>query len=385
MAVRGRLLLEGRLAPGVVVFAEGRILEVLEGAAVSPDRLPALVVDAAVISPGLIDLQINGGFGFEVGADASALRALAARLPATGVTAFLPTLVSQPAARYPPALDAFAAARDAPGATPLGLHLEGPWLSAAHAGAHDRDAIEAATPALIDAAVARGSVRLVTLAPERPGALALIQRLRAQGIVVSLGHTDASFEELTAGIDAGASMVTHLYNAMAPFGHRAPGAVGAALTDPRVVTSLIADGIHVHAAALRLARAAKGREGLVLVTDAVAPMGLGPGRFALGEQAIVSDGAAARLVADRTTLAGSTLTLDQAIRSFARLTGAPFEEALHLATLVPARLLGLASKGRLAAGADADLVLWSDTRQIEATYFGRDGVHRAAAPGEPPG
>ncbi len=192
------------------------------------------------------------------------------------------------------------------GATPLGLHLEGPLISAARAGAHARAAIDAATPELIESAVARGSVCMVTLAPERPGALALIERLRAQGVTVSLGHTDASAAELRAGIDAGALMVTHLFNAMSRFTHRAPGAVGAALVDDRVVAGLIADGVHVDPVAIQLALAAKGCGGLALVTDATAAAGMAPGRHELGGIPIVSDGNVARLASDPKTLAGST-------------------------------------------------------------------------------
>jgi N-acetylglucosamine-6-phosphate deacetylase len=195
-------------------------------------------------------------------------------------------------------------------------------------------------------------------------------------VAVSLGHTDATAGELTAGVDAGATMVTHLFNAMSPFNHRAPGAVGAALVDDRVVAGLIADGIHADPLALRLALAAKGAGGLALVTDATAAAGLGPGRFQLGGTDLVSDGRAARLASAPATLAGSALTLDQAIRNFVAYTGAAIEDALAMATSVPAWLLGLGDRGRLAPGACADLVLWSDTLEVEATFFGVDGAYR---------
>jgi N-acetylglucosamine-6-phosphate deacetylase len=367
-AVRGKLLIDGRLRPGAVVVGEGgTIAAVLTAAEATPERLPPWVLEAGIVTPGLIDLQMNGGFGFEVGASAEALRGLAARLPATGVTAFLPTLVSDRPQSYPAAFEALAEARGAPGATALGLHLEGPMIAARRAGAHAREAIEQADPALFDRAIALDLLRLVTLAPERAGALALIGRLRARGVVVSLGHTEADLAQAVAGIDAGATLVTHLYNAMSPFEHRAPGTVGAALTDSRVVASLIADGVHAHPAALALALCAKGADRLALVTDATAAAGLGPGTFSLAGRTIVSDGVAPRL-ADG-TLAGSALTLDQAVRNFVAFTGAAPEQALHMATAVPARLLGLTDKGRLAAGYDADLVLWSDALEVTTTLL----------------
>ena len=193
------------------------------------------------------------------------------------------------------------------GARALGLHLEGPFISLQRAGAHAHEPIRSAADALIDDILRGDDIRLVTLAPERPGALQAIARLRAHGVVVSLGHTDATFDQFVAGIDAGATMATHLYNAMSPFAHRAPGAVGAVLTDDRIVAGIIADGVHAHYAALNLALKAKGPAGLALVTDAVAAAGCAPGRYRLGGPVVISDGSTARL--EDGTLAGSTLTM----------------------------------------------------------------------------
>jgi N-acetylglucosamine-6-phosphate deacetylase len=173
-------------------------------------------------------------------------------------------------------------------------------------------------------------------------------------------------------------MVTHLYNAMSPFSHRTPGAVGAALTDDRVVAGLIADGVHVDPLAVKLAVAAKGCSGLALVTDATAAAGLGPGRHQLAGTAIVSDGKVARLASNPMTLAGSTLTLDQALRNFVSFTGAAIADALATVTSVPARLLGASDRGRLAPGARADLVLWSEGLEVEATFFGEGGFDARA-------
>jgi N-acetylglucosamine-6-phosphate deacetylase len=367
-SVTGRLLLDGRLVPGALVVDGERIVEVRTD---DGGELPGPRLDASIVSPGLIDLQCNGAFGFEVGGSATALRVLAERLPETGVTSFLPAVVSAGPAHYREAAAAFAAARTTPGAAALGLHLEGPLLSPARVGAHDPPAIAAADATLddvLDELMTTGAVRMITLAPERRGALALIPRLVESGVTVSLGHTDASFDQMIAGADAGARLVTHLYSAMSPFHHRAPGAVGAALTDERLTVTLIADAIHSVPAALNLALRAKGPDRVALVTDAVAAAGAPAGRYALGGQVIVSDGESARL--EDGTLAGSTLTLDRAVRVMVALGGARMEDALAMASTVPAAVLGLADRGRLEVGRRADLVLWSDTLEIVSTVVG---------------
>jgi N-acetylglucosamine-6-phosphate deacetylase len=372
--VTGRLLLaadgagaEGHLVDGALIVDGDRIVEVRTG---PTGALPARRLAADIVSPGLCDLQVNGAFGFEVGGDPAALRALAARLPATGVTTFLPAIVSAPAAHYAAVAAAFAAARGAAGARMPGLHLEGPLLAPGRAGVHDQAAIAAgdASWAAVEPLLASGDVRLVTLAPERPGALARIAALRAAGVTVALGHTDATFDQMIAGVDAGATLVTHLYSAMSGFHHRAPGAVGAALTDERLTVALIADGSHAHPAALNLALRAKGPARLALVTDAVAAAGQPPGRYALGGQPIVSDGQAVRNTDG--TLAGSVLTMDRAVRAMVALGGARLEDALAMASTVPTAAIGLADTGRLAVGRRADLTLWSTNVEVTATLVG---------------
>jgi len=383
-AVTGRLLVDGNLVRGALVIERGRIVDVRIGGAGNVGnvgRLPSPRIDAEIVSPGLVDLQVNGGFGLEVGADGQALRDLAARLPSTGVTTFLPAAVSAGAADYRALAAAFASARGAAGARMPGLHLEGPLLSPARAGAHRADAIAAAGATLDDALpelLDAGVVRLVTLAPERPGALALIARLRQAGTVVSVGHTDATFEQTVAAIDAGATLATHLYNAMSPLSHRAPGAVGAALADDRLTVMLIADGVHVHPAALNVALRSKGPERVVLVTDAIAAAGAPPGRYALAGVEVVSDGQSVRLTDG--TLAGSTLTLDRAVRMMAGLAGARLEDALAMASTVPAAAIGLADTGRLAVGQAADLALWSAAMEVTATIVGGEVAFRSPRP-----
>jgi N-acetylglucosamine-6-phosphate deacetylase len=365
-AVRGDLVIDGGLVRGAVVVEGERIAEVVREP--RDGELPEGVIDGAIVAPGLIDLQVNGGFGIEVGEEPAAIRYLAERLPETGVTAFLPTVITAPAAHYQRVFEAFAAAHQSPGARVLGLHLEGPFLSPRRAGAHRPELIEAADGELFEALLMGDGLRLMTLAPERVDAHERIRRLRERDILVSLGHTDASYEEFVAGVDAGARMATHLYNAMSPFGHRAPGAIGAALVEDRVTVGLIADGVHSHPASVRLAVRAKGAERIALVSDMMPAARMPPGQYELGGQPVIVDGTTARL-ADG-TLAGSIVTLDQAIRNVVRWTEATPAEAIRMASEVPARLLGMAETGRIAAGCAADLVLFDDDLNVEATIVG---------------
>jgi N-acetylglucosamine-6-phosphate deacetylase len=336
--------------------------------------LPDDVIEAEFISPGFIDLQINGGFGVEVGDDPGAIRHLSERLPATGVTAFLPTVVTAPNDFYEQAFAAFRAAQDASGARPLGLHLEGPLLALARKGAHRPELIAAADPAILDEFAASGVTRLVTLASERPGVLPAIRRLREAGVVVSLGHTDATVEEFLVGVDAGATMATHLYNAMSPFHHRDPGVIGGALIDDRVTVGLIPDGIHSHPASLRLAVRAKTPERIAIVTDMMSAAAMAPGGYHLGGQEVIVDNRSARLASG--ALAGSIILMDQAVRNIVRWTEATPAEAMLMASTVPARVLALPGAGAIVAGYRADLTLLDADLSVRATVINGEIVYR---------
>jgi N-acetylglucosamine-6-phosphate deacetylase len=370
---RGALAIGGRLIEGAVVVEAGRITEIRHGAGLT--GLPEPVHEAAIVAPGLIDLQVNGGFGKEVGVHADAIPHLSRMLPATGVTTFLPTLISSPAAVYPALFESFATAPDGGGARPVGLHLEGPFLSRERRGAHSLAAIENADDALFASLLASGEVTLVTIASDRAGGLERIRCLVEAGMVVSLGHTNATFEEIQAGADAGATMATHLFNAMSPFGHRVPGAIGAALVEDRLTVGLIADGVHAHPAALDLAIRAKGLDRIALVSDMVSAAGMGPGTYRLGGRAITVDRTSVRL-ADG-TLAGSILTMDQAIRNLVTWGLLTPAAAIKLATEVPAKVINLSESGKFAIGGVADLALFDQRLAVTHTIIGGRLAYRS--------
>jgi N-acetylglucosamine-6-phosphate deacetylase len=376
----------GALAPGYVLCAGDRVTQV--GAGPPPAR-PDVELTTGFLLPGFVDLQVNGYFGIELqtaGADGWAM--VAARLPETGVTAFLPTFITSPADRLIAAVGS--AAGFAPGLTAepaaarvLGIHLEGPFIARNRAGAHNRAWIADPDPAVADALLAAGAglVRLVTIAPELPGALALIDMLTGAGVRVAVGHSDATGQQVAVAVSRGATMVTHLFNAQRPMHHREPGVVGQALWDPRLSSGLIADLRHVsgHVAAIAFA-AAPGR--IYLVTDAAACAGMPPGRYLLGGQPIeLPAGDGEPPVREDGTLAGSALRMDRAVANLVS-AGACLTESVIAATRIPADLIGRGDLGRIAAGAAADLVWLGDDLRTRATWIaGRLAYGQVPDPG----
>lgn len=367
----------GRLPDRAVLVANGRIAAIMP-AAEAPSPLSGEVVDAGgqLLVPGFIDLQVNGAFGKDFTANPAAIWDVAAGYARYGVTAFLPTIITSP-------LETIAAAQEVVcrppasfrGAQPLGLHVEGPFLNPARKGAHNPDYLR--LPALDAVAGWRPEtgVRLVTLAPELPGALDVIAALARRGVLVSAGHSMATYAEAVAGFDAGVGYGTHLFNAMPPLGHREPGLPGALLTDGRAAAGFITDGIHTHPAVIRLAWKQLGPERFSMVTDCMAALGMGPGRHLLGDFEVLVDGTSARL-ADG-TLAGSILSLDQGLRNLVRETGCSLEEALATVTTTPARLLGIGSeRGQIAVGCVADLVVLSEGLEVRVTIANGQVVYR---------
>jgi N-acetylglucosamine-6-phosphate deacetylase len=362
------------LTPGSVEVESGRIVRVRAGRA----RRPDVQVSGGILAPGLIDLQINGAAGVDfLTSNESEFDRARRYLLATGTTAFLPTLITSALRTMEAALDRWSAARSAPpdGASRvLGVHVEGPFLNPVHAGAHAAAHLRPPRLAELRRLLGRrpGLVKILTLAPELRGAAALIREARNRGIVVGAGHTAATHEEGRAAFARGVRLVTHLFNAMRPLRHRDPGIVAAALRDPRVTVSLIADLIHVDRVILQLVFAAKPWDRIALITDAVAAAG-GGGRSArlAGRRLRVTD--APRLPDG--TLAGSVLALDQAVRNVVRL-GVPLREAIGMASLVPAALLRRRDLGRIAPGARADLVLFDRDLRVRTVLVDGTVVHQ---------
>jgi N-acetylglucosamine-6-phosphate deacetylase len=359
------------LSPGFVVIENGTITDVGQGA---PARPADVALADGVLAPGFVDLQVNGYYGVEFqNADAASWGSVARRLPETGTTAFLPTMITAPldelaaelrgAAAFVPSLT--------DGARVLGVHVEGPFIATARRGAHNPAWITDPTPAAVAGLLTAGDglVRLVTLAPEVPGALAAIEQLSAAGVLVSVGHTDAVASQVAEAAAAGARMVTHLFNAQRPLGHREPGVVGQALTDSRLTSGLIADLHHVTAPACEIAlAAAPGR--IVLVSDAAACAGMPPGEYLLGGEPItLPAGDGAPPVRADGTIAGSALRMDRAVANVVSL-GLPLPAAVAAATRLPADLIGRPDLGRLAPGAAADVVWLSPQLSARATWVG---------------
>jgi len=334
-----------------------------------------------VLSPGFIDWQINGGGGvlFNANPTVEGIAAIGAAHRRAGVTAFLPTVVTDAPRVLTQALAAAREARERiPGA--LGVHVEGPFIDSKRKGVHPPEFIRAMKEEDANALIAaRAGVMVVTLAPASVP-LEFIGRLAKAGIIVSLGHSDASAEEAQAVFDAGASAATHLYNAMSQLTSRAPGVVGATLSDPRIICGLIADGEHAHALAYRVALAAKGPRGIALVSDAMPPAAGGPDTFELQGRRMTRVGN--KLVAEDGTLAGAAITMRDAIAYLVNVLKVPLAEALMMATLTPARLLRVDDQiGQLKPGHRADLVrLTDDLEVVEVWTGGRrlDGVDVAA-------
>ena len=367
-ALWGRVLTDGQeLALSRVQVADGQIVGVEPAAR----PLPAdIVVDEGWIAPGLIDLQVNGAGGVDLTSAAdrqTALCRVAQTLALHGVTGFCPTIVSAPAQVVLDCLAAYAPSETLPrAAQALGVHVEGPFIDPEHRGIHEPGVLRSASPDELARWLTVGPPAIVTLAPERPGGLEAIAVLSAAGVVVSLGHSGADAEQACAGLEAGARMATHVFNAMPPLHHRRPGLVGALLASTAVL-GLIADGTHVDRLAVDLVVNRAGSERVALVSDALAAAGVPPGPCVLGNQSLVSDGHVVRHVDG--TLAGCAQLLDRGLRNVRGwLPAMPAAKVIEMATRTPANLLGLHRKGRVAVGCDADLIVLDAGFNVLSTF-----------------
>jgi N-acetylglucosamine-6-phosphate deacetylase len=307
-----------------------------------------------LIAPGFVDLQVNGFAGHDAAAGADSIAAISRALPATGVTAFLPTCISAPVEVGADFVAAVGAAAEATGARVLGAHVEGPFLNPSFRGAHLRSNLVNPTEENVDVVVS-ARPRLVTLAPELPGGLAAVERLHRAGVVVAAGHTGADYELGRKAIAAGVRFATHVYNAMPSVHHRRPGIALALVLDPRVTTGLIADGEHVHPSVCEQLVRAKPASRIALTTDQTSAAGAPAGIYQLSGRSVQSDGRVVRL--EDGTLAGSAATMPDLVRLMAGLPGMTLARAVTLASSVPARVLGERRLGRLGEGACADIVI----------------------------
>ena len=368
----------GLIESPVVLVEDDRVVSLGSREAIEvPAGIRRVDFPGLVLAPGLIDVHVHGGAGHDVmKEDPSGLATMERHMAAHGVTCYLPTTVTAPLDRTLAALESLGKIIRSRGverdrARPLGIHLEGPFISHAKRGVHPPNYLLPPSAEMLDRLwqASAGTIRMMTIAPELPGAIETIQRAQALDILASLGHSDSGYSDANAAIAAGASHATHTFNAMRALDHRNPGILGSVLTDNRVSADIIADGVHVDPAVVRLFLAAKGPERAVLITDAISATGMPDGRYRLGAFEVEVRG-------DRCEhegkLAGSVLTLDRAVRNIMSFAGWDLQRAIRLATSNPARLLGISGeRGSLAPGSIADLVaLTPDGRIVQTIVAG---------------
>lgn len=340
-----------------------------------PSNAREVNVDDGFLTPGFIDIHNHGAGGRDVmEATRDSLDVVCQVLARHGTTSYYPTTITAAAVDIRRQVEFLAEyiehseTTTAAGAQPLGIHMEGPYLSEKRRGVHPPEyLVEPALDAYRQfAQAARGRLAIMTIAPELANADEVIEEMVRTGVQPSMGHTDATFDIADRAARLGVRQATHMFNAMRPFGHRDPGVIGKVLDDPAIAAELIADGIHVDPQTIRVLYRCKGKDGIVLISDGISATGMPDGNYRVGILNVeVKDGACRY----EGRLAGSVLTLDQAIRNMHRLAGVPLEEAIQMATLNTARLMGLENrKGSIRKGADADLVIWDGDLRIKQVY-----------------
>lgn len=373
-----------RIEQPLLLVDDGVIVEAISRTAREvPNGVRLIDFGDAVLAPGLIDIHNHGGGGHDVmEAGPDALPAVERLLASHGVTGYLPTTVTAPVDTTLAALERLADAIENAGkqsppaalrARPLGIHIEGPFLSHARRGVHPPEDLLPPTVAMFDRfwQAARGHICVMTLAPELEGASEVIAEAARRGVAVSIGHSDADMNTARAAVAAGATHATHTFNAMRPFAHRDPGIIGEVLTDSRLTADIIADGLHVDPAVVQLFLQAKGPDRAVLISDATSGTGMPAGRYRMGAfEFEVKDG---KCLANG-VIAGSLLTLDRAVRNAMQFGQWDLQTALRPATLNPARVAGLSSRGVVKPGAVADLVVMGRSGEVRNTIVGGAGI-----------
>jgi N-acetylglucosamine-6-phosphate deacetylase len=367
---------KGEVANAGILIRDGEIEMVgpRSGVELPSGATEVRATDSTAI-PGFVDVHVHGAGGHDVmEANQAALSTITGRLAVFGTTSLLATTITASADETCRSVEGIAKyisgqyqTNDAR-AEILGIHFEGPFLSKERRGVHPTEWLQLPSAELLQRFLhaAAGNARILTIAPELLGAMPCIDAARSLGMVVSIGHTDATYEQARAAVAHGAHHATHVYNAMRPFTHRDPGVIGAVLTTPEVTAELIADGIHVDEIAMKVLLQAKGAQGVVLISDGTSATGMPDGEYMLGGLQVTVKGGICRNAEGR--LAGSTLTLDRALRNIVGL-GIPFGDAVRMLTLNPATLLGIEfKKGALRTGADADIVLLNEALEIESVW-----------------
>ncbi len=348
-----------------ILFRDGVIESVAPRSAVTlPAGAREIIATDKIAAPGFVDVHIHGAGGHDVmEATETALKTISRTVAAHGTTAFVATTVTASTQSICQSAEGIASyicrqhQSDDPRADILGIHFEGPFISSIRRGVHPSEFLKLPSADMLEKfiAAAKGNARILTIAPELLGAMPCIDAAHKAGLVVAIGHTDATYEQARAAIARGAHHAVHVYNAMRPFSHRDSGVIGAVLTTPEITAELIADGVHVDETAMRLLLQAKGAAGVILVSDGTSATGMPDGKYILGNFEVTVGGGVCRNAEGK--LAGSTLTLDCALRNIVNL-GAPLADALRMLTLNPSTLLGIEfKKGSLRPGADADILL----------------------------
>ncbi|GAC1473193.1 MAG: N-acetylglucosamine-6-phosphate deacetylase [Chloroflexota bacterium] len=379
IVLQGTLVLSDRLAAcGQVVIEDGRIAEIITGETLLP---PTVDYGSKYIAPGLIDLHVHGIAGADVMEPTpDSLAAMSSRFAVHGVTGWLASTLTAGIPHLERVLRAVRAYMDGEqrGARVLGVHLEGPWISKAFKGMQNDAHIALPVLDVVQHLIAlgAGTVRRVSMAPELPGADSTIRWLRREGVYVSIAHTGATYEEAMHAVDMGATQVTHCFNAMTPLHHRQPGVAGASMLSDDLYTELIADGIHIHPAVMRLLIRVKGRERVMLVTDSMSATERPDGEYEVAGMKVIVHMGEARLENGR--LASSTLTMDAAVCNVVQKCGVSVVDAVYMASSTPAKAMGLGErKGALRVGFDADLAILDGGLHARAVWIGGRQIERS--------